>query len=305
MVRAAQRSVVTMPKREKPYPTILSFLTDRFPAIPPDIWLLRIAGGAVRDEHDRQITLESSYAPQQRLFYYREVAEEPAIPFSEEIIYRDDELLVACKPHFLPVTPGGKYVGECLLNRLRESTGVTDLVPLHRIDRETAGLVLFSVNRKTRGVYGTLFMNGNIEKQYEAVARCHQLPDRNSWEIENRIVRGEPWFLMKTEPGVSNARSTILFKELRDGLGLFHLYPHTGKTHQLRLHMGELGYGILHDRYYPVLQAERDDDFSTPLQLLAQSVRFMDPVTGQKREFVSGRTLCHSPSVTPCGTGSG
>ena len=299
MTRAIQQSVVTMPRRETPYPTIPDFLAERFPAIAPEIWLQRIAEGTVRDEHNRPITVESSYLPQQRLFYYREVAEEPVIPFSEQIIHRDDELLVACKPHFLPVTPGGKYVAECLLNRLRESTGLADLVPLHRIDRETAGLVLFSVNRKTRGAYGSLFMNGNIEKRYEAVARCHKLPDRNRWEIENRIVRGEPWFLMKTEPGIGNARSTILLKELRDGLGLFHLYPHTGKTHQLRLHMGELGFGILHDRSYPALQAERDDDFTTPLQLLAQSVRFIDPVTGQKREFVSGRTLCHSPSVTP------
>ncbi len=292
MARALQPSVVTMPRVDAPYPTILAFLVGRFPAIAPEIWLRRIVEGTVRDEQDRQITLESGYLPQQRLFYFREVEVEPVIPFSEQIIYRDDEILVACKPHFLPVTPGGKYVGECLLNRLRERTGIADLVPLHRIDRETAGLVLFSVNRKTRGAYGTLFMAGHIEKCYEAVALCHQVPERNRWEIENRIGRGEPWFLMKTEAGVSNARSTILLREIRNDRGVFHLFPHTGKTHQLRLHMGELGFGILNDRYYPLLQPEQEDDFTAPLQLLAKSVHFTDPLTGHQRDFVSGRSLC-------------
>src|SRR6266704_1202395 len=187
-------SVVTMPKAEKPYPSILAFLCGRFPAIPREVWEQRIAAGNVRDEHEQPITPDSEYAPQKRIFYFREVTAEPVIPFAETILHIDDEILVACKPHFLPVTPGGPYVNECLLNRLRKSTGNHELAPLHRIDRETAGIVLFSVNGKTRGRYSELFLQGRIEKGYEALAEYTHMPGTRAWLVENRIGTGQPWF---------------------------------------------------------------------------------------------------------------
>lgn len=290
-------SVVTMPKAERPYPSILSFLRGRFPAIPPEIWEGRIREGKVLGEGGRRITLDTEYAPLRRIFYFREVGAEPSIPFSEKILFQDDQILVACKPHFLPVTPGGRYVDECLLNRLRASTGIEELAPLHRIDRETAGLVLFSVNPGSRGLYGQLFMNGRVEKTYQALAACRPHQEPGSWDVANRIERGEPWFRMKTVPGVANARSTIHLVEVRGALARFVLYPHTGKTHQLRLHMSGLGFGILNDRYYPELEAEREDNFATPLQLVAQRLRFTDPLSGRDLEFVSERTLLWPPGV--------
>jgi tRNA pseudouridine32 synthase/23S rRNA pseudouridine746 synthase len=226
-----------------------------------------------------------------RLFYFREVSSEPHIPFSETILYIDDEILVACKPHFLPVTPGGRYVDECLLNRLRRSTGIEDLAPLHRIDRETAGLVLFSVNKKSRGLYGTLFMNGHVDKTYHALSACLPAQESSSWRVEDRIERGEPWFRMKAVPGAVNARSIVTLVEVRGNRARFTLQPLTGKTHQLRIHMSSLGFGILNDRYYPDLQAESEDDFEEPLQLVAKSLRFKDPLNGRAREFVSERVL--------------
>lgn len=284
-------SVVTMPKAERPYPSILAFLCRRFPAIPCGTWEERISGGKVLDEEGRRITPETEYAPLKRIFYFREVATEPSIPFAEKILHQDDEILVACKPHFLPVTPGGRYVDECLLNRLRASTGIEDLAPLHRIDRETAGLVLFSVNRETRGLYGRLFPEGRVEKTYQALSACRPFQKTATWEVVNRIERGEPWFRMRTVPGVANARSAIRLEEVRGEVARFVLHPHTGKTHQLRLHMSGLGFGILNDRYYPELQDEGEDNFETPLQLVAQRLRFKDPITGRDREFVSEREL--------------
>lgn len=284
-------SVVTMPKIDKPYPSILAFLCGRFPAIPAEIWGQRILDGTVRDEHDEPITPASEYAPQKRIFYFREVPSEPLIPFAETILAMDDEILVACKPHFLPVTPGGPYVNECLLHRLRARTGIEDLAPLHRIDRETAGLVLFSVNRKSRGTYSALFRDGRVDKTYQALAACRSSQEPASWQIENRMEQGEPWFRMKTVPGTTNARSAIHLVETRGNLARFVLHPHTGKTHQLRLHMSSIGFGILNDRYYPELQTERTDDFGTPLQLVATALRFRDPLTGREREYVSQRQL--------------
>jgi tRNA pseudouridine32 synthase/23S rRNA pseudouridine746 synthase len=284
-------SVVTMPKAEKPYPSIPGFLSRRFPSISREIWEKRISEGKVLDEEARQITLDTEYAPLGRIFYFREVSAEPLIPFAEKILFHDDHILVACKPHFLPVTPGGRYVDECLLNRLRRSTGIEDLAPLHRIDRETAGIVLFSVNKSSRGLYGKLFMNGQVEKTYQALSACLPKSETVSWDVENRIERGDPWFRMKTVPGRVNARSTINLVEVKGEMARFTLLPRTGKTHQLRIHMSGIGFGILNDRYYPELQPESEDNFDTPLQLLAKSVRFRDPLSGRQREFISERVL--------------
>ena len=290
-------STVTLPNAKPPYPSIPEFLGARFPSIPQGIWEQRIADGKVLDEAAKPILPDTRYAPGRRIQYFREVDEEPVIPFSETILYQDDEILVACKPPFLPVTPGGRYVNECLVYRLRKRTGNKDLAPLHRIDRETAGLVLFSVNSTTRDRYSELFRKGAIEKTYQALSGTVPRAGQTTWVVANRIVRGEPWFRMKTAPGTLNARSTITLAESRGELARFVLHPDTGKTHQLRLHMSGLGFGILNDRYYPELQPETADNYDTPLQLVAGMVRFLDPVTGQKREFISERELSWEP---PC-----
>lgn len=291
MAIAKQPSVVTLPAADKPYPSIVEFLCRTFPAVSRRQWVDRIQQGKVLDEHRNPITADTKYSPAQRLFYFREIENEPLIPFAEHILFQNDELLAVCKPHFLPVIPGGRYVQECLLNRLRQRTGIDDLTPLHRLDRETAGVVIFSVNKNTRGLYHGLFMHGNVEKTYHALAEVPQPPQDTQWIVENRIARGEPRFRMTTVPGVANARSRIQLLELKDGRGHFRLQPVTGKTHQLRLHMSGLGFGIVNDRVYPVLQPQTDDDFTQPLQLLAKAIHFHDPVTGREMEFESEREL--------------
>ena len=284
-------SVVTLPAAERPYPSILEFLSRRFPKIGSSCWQQRIAEGKVLAADHTPISEQTAYHPHQHLFYYREVEQERLIPFSETILFQNEHLLVACKPHFLPVTPGGGYVNECLLNRLRTTTNNIDLVPLHRIDRETAGIVMFSVNRTTRGLYSRLFATGMMQKSYQALAECDHVPDVSEWTVANRIVKGEPWFRMRTVPGPPNARSNIHLRGVTRGIARFDLYPVTGKTHQLRIHLSGLGFRILNDRYYPELQPEQADDFEKPLRLLAKTVRFRDPVSGADREFSSEREL--------------
>lgn len=291
MVISKYPSVVTMPEAEQPYPSIVEFLFKTFPTISRNRWAERLREGRVLDDKGNPITAATKYSPSKQIFYFREIENEPVIPFAEKILFQDDEILVACKPHFLPVTPGGRYVDECLLNRLRRRTGIDCLTPIHRLDRETAGVVVFSVNIKTRGLYHELFMHGKVEKTYNALAEVNQPPPENQWTVENRIIRGEPRFRMKITPGVTNARSHIQLLEVKGNRGLFRLQPVTGKTHQLRLHLSSLGFGIINDRVYPDLQPETDDDFDQPLQLLAKRVRFHDPVFGQSREFQSEREL--------------
>lgn len=282
---------MTLPQCAKPYPSILEFLGSRFPQISEEIWAQRLTAGKILDAAGAPLTQESRYLPHTQLFYFREVENEAQIPFTETILYQDDELLVADKPHFLPVTPGGRYVEECLLARLRRRTGIQELAPLHRIDRETAGIVLFSVNKQSRGRYARLWLQGEVEKSYQALSAYRPDPERSVWLVENRIERGEPPFRMKIVPGIVNARSVITLLEWNNNRARFLLQPLTGKTHQLRLHLSGLGCGILHDRFYPELQAERADNFAAPLQLLAKVVRFRDPLSGAIREFISEREL--------------
>ncbi|MGI9275757.1 MAG: pseudouridine synthase [Endozoicomonas sp.] len=298
---ARQPSVVTMPPEETRFATVLDFLTDRFPVISEAGWRQRLVEKKVHWDCGTAIEVDAAYAPYQRVFYFREVENEPVIPFQEDILFQDDELLVACKPHFLPVTPGGKYVQECLMNRLRRRTGIETLTPIHRIDRETAGIVLFSVNPSTRSQYHDLFVNSRISKTYQAVAHLPESRefmslDNRNWSVKNRIASGciasgQPKFRMTITEGQPNAHSIIHSIETRNSLGLFQLHPITGKRHQLRLHMASLGFPLVNDRFYPELQDESADDFSSPLQLLAKQVDFADPVSGRNRSFVSERKL--------------
>ena len=284
-------SCVSLPRADKPYPSILDFLVQRFPQIGQSVWEQRIQEGKVLDEASVPINLETPYIPQRRLFYFRETETETVIPLQEKILFQNDEILVACKPHFLPVTPSGPYINECLLHRLKIKTGNSDLVPLHRIDRETSGLVLFSMNKETRGLYGDLFSNGRIEKSYAAIAEVDQCPEASDWTVENRLVKGEPWFRMQVGQGAVNARSKIKLIACRDNRAHFLLSPITGKQHQLRVHMSGLGLGIMNDRYYPELLPQQADDLDKPLQLLAKKVQFIDPVSGEEMTFESERKL--------------
>jgi tRNA pseudouridine32 synthase / 23S rRNA pseudouridine746 synthase len=291
MVISEYRSTVLMPEMEKPFPSILDFLTNRFPRIDRETWKDRISSGKVLTDNGEPVLPDMPCIPLKRLHYFREVAAESVIPFTEKIIFCNEELLVACKPHFLPVIPGGHYVNECLLHRLKKRTGNLDLSPINRIDRETAGLVLFSMNPETRGRYQELFMNGEVEKTYKAVAEYPCDQGKTSWTVENRIVKGDPWFRMKTAPGKPNAVSNIFLVRSKDNKALFQLHPVTGKKHQLRLHLSGLGFPILNDRYYPVLLPEVKRNFSAPLQLLAGKIRFRDPVSKRQVTYESQRQL--------------
>lgn len=284
-------SRISLPCIERPYPPILDFLVQRFPTVGQASWEERILEGKVLDEAGNPISKETPYHPQKRLFYFREVLEEPVIPLQEDILFQNDEILVACKPPFLPVTPAGPYVNECLLHRLRTKTGNSNLVPLHRIDRETSGLVLFSMNKETRGRYGGLFLSGTIEKTYEALSEATHRPEVTDWTVDNRLVKAEPWFRMKAIPGAVNAQSRIKLVAFKNNLLHFLLYPLTGKQHQLRVHMSGLGFRIMNDRYYPELLPKQKDDLNNPLQLIARRVQFIDPVSGRKMEFESERKL--------------
>lgn len=300
MAIANRPSEITLPPQNQGWANLYEFLCWQFPRIDAAIWHQRLLDGKVFWFGGEIVRPETAFSPSRRLCYYREVSAEPQIPFVEEIVYQDEHVLVACKPHFLPVIPGGEYINECLLERLRQKLQLPDLVAVHRLDRETAGLVLFSKQPASRADYYQLFANGQIEKNYLALA---QIPEHvtaepgQSWQVQNRLEKSQPRFLMQEVAGEVNARSSIELLERRGSLGLFKLTPHTGKTHQLRVHMLGLGMPLLHDKYYPVLQPKISLDFQQPLQLLAAELRFTDPISGALRQLQSRRQLACWPAT--------
>ena len=274
-----------------PWPTVLDCLCARFPAIPRNTWIDRFTRGRVLDASGAILPIDAPYRLGAEVQYFREVADEPAIPFAESVLHADADLVVADKPHFLPVTPAGGFVRETLLARLVQRFDNPNLVPLHRIDRDTAGLVLFSANPATRAVYQALFRERRIHKRYEAIAPA--LPDVSFPLLRaTRIVPGEPFFRMQELAGVPNSETRIEVLEGEGALWRYRLEPVTGRKHQLRVHMAALGAPIENDRWYPRLREASEDDYARPLRLLARSLEFVDPLSGVERRFESGLRLC-------------
>ena len=270
--------------------SLLEGLCARFPRIDRLQWESRFARGRVQDAQGRALAADMPWQVGLEIRYFREVADEPVIPFVETILHHDAHLLVADKPHFLPTAPAGAFVRETLLARLVERTGNTELVPLHRLDRLTAGLVLFSTRPETRDAYQRLFRERRIEKTYEALAPA--LPDlRFPLERHSRLQPGEPFFRMAEVPGEPNARTRVEVIDAHGPVWRYRLVPESGRKHQLRVHMAALGAPILGDGFYPQLQDRPQGEGEPPLQLLAQALAFDDPLTGQRRSFRSARTL--------------
>jgi tRNA pseudouridine32 synthase/23S rRNA pseudouridine746 synthase len=269
---------------------VLDCLCEHFSAIGREQWLDRIARGRVLDGFGQPIPLDLPYKEGLRIHYFREVADEKPIPVVESILYADEHLVVADKPHFLPVTPAGEYVEQTLLRRLIHRLDNPHLVPLHRIDRHTAGLVLFSAHPDSRSAYQSLFPTRQIEKRYEAIAPA--LPGLCFPRVhKSRLVEGEPFFRMQEGPGATNTETAVDVKEKNGDFWRYALYPVTGKKHQLRVHMAALGAGICNDPFYPQVLKDVVDDYANPLKLLAQGLRFVDPITGQERCFESSLFL--------------
>lgn len=272
------------------WPTVLDCLCERFPSISRAQWLERMARGRVIDGKGQRLTPETPHRVGLEVHYYREVAGEAPIPFDEVVLHEDADLLVADKPHFLPVTPAGSHVHETLLGRLIRRTGNPDLAPLHRIDRETAGLVLFSTNPHSRARYQSLFRERRIRKHYEAIAPA--LPTLEFPLMRaSRIVAGEPFFRMQEISGPANSETRIEMIERGSRCWRYALTPVTGRKHQLRVHMAALGAPIANDSLYPTLHHRETGDYSAPLQLLAKRLVFVDPLGGTERSFTSGFML--------------
>jgi tRNA pseudouridine32 synthase/23S rRNA pseudouridine746 synthase len=275
-----------------PWPTVLDFLLERMPDISRDEWLHRFANDLVLNVDAQPVQATQAYTPHTKLYYYRHIANEPVLPQKASIVFEDEHLLVADKPHFMPVTPAGRYVQQSLLVQLKHLTSNDELVPLHRIDRETAGLVMFGKRLQDRDAYHALFRDKEMHKVYEAVAAYDPALELPRVHI-SRLQQDELFFRTQEVDGEPNSETRIRLLKVEGTRALYQLEPVSGKRHQLRVHMMALGLPLEGDQFYPIVLRgpEDEEDFSKPLQLLAKSVAFTDPVTGEAREFHSALRL--------------
>lgn len=288
VVKPFGASTVFLP--EGNWQTVYQCLCARFPNIPTDVWYTRFVAKKVLDSQLQPLSILSAYKQGAQIFYFREVDAEPEIPFQEQILYESDHLLVVDKPHFLVVAPVGVYVEQSLLRRLQHKTDNANLVPIHRLDRVTAGLVLFAKTPIARDAYHALFRGKTVKKRYQALAK--PLPDRHfPFNYASHITKGEPFFRMQESAGEANSETRLEVLNKMETYWHYALYPVTGKKHQLRVHMAALGAPILNDDFYPVMAEQAVEDFSRPLKLLASDLWFKDPFTQKQQHFSSQLSL--------------
>lgn len=291
---------VRMPD-EGPWATAMDYVLEKFSHVDPAGIIDRFVRGEVQALGGEIVTPTTPLTEHMFIWYYRELPVEKRLPVELSIIHQDENLVVVDKPHFLPTTPGGMYVQESALVRLRVLLDLPDLVPIHRLDRMTAGVLLFSADPETRGKYQTLFEKRRIEKTYRAVA-----PVSDELEfplvVRSRMIKSRTYLLAEEVEGEPNAETRIELMDTRvdpvsgQTLGLYDLQPHTGKTHQLRVHLASQGIGILNDPFYPVLHEQAPDVYTKPLQLLAHSISFNDPLTREPVKFFSQLELSEFPN---------
>ncbi len=299
-----------------PWRVLGDFLQQRMPAVTD--WPARLAQGLVLSAQGQPLRFDSPCLPGEVVWYWRAPPPEHRVPFELTLLHQDAHLVVVDKPHFLPVAPAGRYLHETALVRLTRLLGITTLAPMHRLDRETAGVLVFTVEPATRAAYHALLRQRQVHKVYEAVAPWRAdlaLPCRYQSRLEEPGGRG--FMQMQTVAGEPNAETQIeLIRRLWPApalldswgqgvdsttpglstpLALYRLRPLTGRRHQLRAQMCALGLPIVGDRIYPQLWPEAPPgaapDYRAPLQLLAREMAFTDPVTHQPRVFTSAARL--------------
>jgi len=276
-----------------PWATVREHLVERLSGAAPGAVEAMFRAGEVVGADGRPVAPDAPFEPGMFVWFHRELPEEVPVPFPLHVVHRDEHIVVVDKPHFLATTPRGTHVAETALARLRRELGLPTLSAAHRLDRLTAGLVLFTVRPEERGRYQTLFRDRRVRKEYEAVASYDPglaLPRT----VRSRIVKERGVPAAREVPGEPNAVTRVDLVEHRagDGLARYRLVPETGQTHQLRVHMSALGVPILGDPLYPVVTGPVPaGDFRRPLQLLARTLEFTDPVTGAERRFSSRRVL--------------
>lgn len=301
--------------------TAIESLLSRFPALgDPKATPLRerFERGEIVRADGAAWAADDPSEPGDELWFHRELREETAPEVDLPILHHDDHLVVVDKPHDMATMPRGAHVLSSALVRLRRSTGITTLSPLHRLDRRTAGVLAFGVRPEERSAYQELFARREVHKEYLARARPATegalagsaappgptgssappgptgsmdapVPLRVGEHVvlRDRLVKERGDLLTRVVAGEPNAITEVeVLSWAAGGTATLLLRPLTGRTHQLRAQLSHRGMPILGEDLYPSPRTPEGH-----LQLVARTLAFTDPVTGQERLFTSKRDL--------------
>lgn len=283
-----------------PWATMRDFLMDRLPAAAMVADMLN--AGEFVDQAGRSWSGDEAFRPHAFLWFHRALAPETPVPFPIKVLDVNERFVVVDKPHFVATTPRGAHVQESALVKMRLALDLPELTPAHRLDRLTAGVLVFTARREYRGAYAGVFQSRGAHKTYEALAPFDpeiEFPRR----ITGRIEKRRDSLQAQLVPGEPNTETLAEIVEVRGACARYRLSPVTGKTHQLRVHMASVGLPILGDSLYPTVMNVATDDFSSPLQLIARRLSFTDPIDKTLRDYESSFAL-EWPEESPGPDGS-
>lgn len=276
--------------------TMRDFLMDRLPAKAMVADMLK--AGEFVDQAGRSWRGDEAFRPHAFVWFHRPLAPETPVPFPIKVLEVNDRFVVVDKPHFVATTPRGAHVQQSALVKMRLALDMPELAPAHRLDRLTAGVLVFTARREYRGAYAGVFQSRGAVKTYEALAPCDpslEFPRR----IIGRIEKRRDSLQAELVPGEPNTETLVEIVEVRGAYAHYRLSPVTGKTHQLRVHMASLGLPILGDSLYPTIMNVPMDDFSSPLQLIARRLSFTDPIDHTLRDYESTFALAWPEGAGP------
>lgn len=286
MINGVSASQVYLAPTQPQPDCLFDYLCQQFPHIDAEEWAQRFQNQLIYDQFGQILTLNSPFIANRHVFYYRFLKYETPVPFQHQILFENEHFIAVDKPHFLTISPTGQYVQESLLVRLKKQSNNPNLSPIHRLDRETAGVVLFSKHPSTRGDYQQCFAERKVKKIYHAIAPF-QSQLSFPQQVDLRMEKGQPFYTMQVVQGLANSSTKISIIEHNQHWAKYLLQPQSGKQHQLRVHLNHLGLPIKNDPLYPQIAHKAEDDFSAPLQLLAKQLSFQDPITQQTFSFSS------------------
>lgn len=278
--------------REVDWVTMRDHLVGRLPADGTARVDEMIVEGRFVDERGTAITAATAYAPHVLVWFHRDLPVEAVVQDSVPVLYRDERIVVVDKPHFLSTIPRGQHVMQSVVVRMRDELGLPGLGPAHRLDRLTAGVLMLTTEQRWRAPYQQLFERRHVAKEYEAIAPVGPLRVGETRVLRSHLRKDRGRLQAYEDPTAeANAETLVELIATRGQVGRYRLTPHTGRTHQLRVHLNGLGIPIVNDPFYPELVDVPLGDHTQPLQLLARSLRFTDPVDGTERSPRSRREL--------------
>ena len=206
-----------------------------------------------------------------------------------DIVYEDDEMSVVNKPSGMLTHPTvsenkGTLVNALLFkygDKLSDINGAYRRGIIHRLDRNTSGLLMIAKNNKAHEFLAKEMKEHNITKKYYAVIRG--VPEQDEFEINKPIGRNprQPNKMCIDDAGKESITIVKVIKRFKDA-AFIELQLITGRTHQIRVHMAYIGHGLVGDKVYgpkrPIIQAKRQ-------MLHARTLGFIHPVSGEYMEF--------------------